>query len=189
MTQTSSRQSRGAPAATTATRGIILVVCAVVVGAMLLWKGGGSATDSVPGEQILKNESTLPGGGSAATPTDPAAPPSTSVPQATLLVVVANGSGVKGAAGVKKTELISKGYSAAQAGDANEKSPLTSVFPVPGAEGDAAAVAAALGLPATAVAAMPTKFPSKAVTGVNQADIKVIVLLGEDSKSAAPTGQ
>ena len=109
MSQTqSSRPGRGAPAASTATRGVILVVGAVIIGVMLLWKGGGADTASGNGEDVLQPDtgsSATAGKGSTTT----VAPPVTAVPPAQLAVSVANASGVTGLAKAKAEELKAKG--------------------------------------------------------------------------------
>ena len=176
MSQTQSTRGRGAPAASTATRGVILVVGAVIVGAMLLWKGGGAEKATVSGEDILKPVTGA--NGNKSTTTAAAAAPTTAVPPAQLLVVFANGSGTTGLAKTKAEALKAKGYSAATY-VAGTVTPLTQVFFVAGFEGDAQAVAAAMGLPPARVAPIPDPAPVAKL-----GDNKVVVVIGQDKGDA-----
>ena len=181
MSQTqSNRGGRGAPAASTASRGVILVVGAVIIGAMLRWKGGGAEKASVNGEDVLKPSATTPGGKATTTT---AAPPVTAVAPAQLAVTVANGSGVAGLAKTKAEELKSKGYTAATYTSAKVAQPLTQVLFVAGSEGDAKAVAAALGFPPARVAPLPDPPPL-----ANLKNNTVVVVIGQDrgDPNAAP---
>jgi hypothetical protein len=175
MTQSSPRGRRQpAPATTTATRGVIVVVVAAFIGFILLLKGGGGAAEGAPTADLPKV--TAPP--TTATPTT-AAPPATAVPAAQLKVVVGNGTQTKGLAAKTKTTLNGKGYAAVTTTDTQ---PVTTsqVYFVQGAEGDAKAVAAAVGLPAARVAPMPSQPP--VTLGAN----KVVVLLGPDAPGATP---
>ena len=114
MTQSQSPRGRAAPATSTATRGVIVVIFAFFVGFMLLWKGGGGASEGTP-------ENDLPGttaDSAQVTTTLPA--PGTAVPAAQLKVVVANGSGIKGLAGQTADQLKAAGYTATTATDATQ---------------------------------------------------------------------
>ena len=172
MSQTQSSRGRGAPAASTATRGVILVVGAVIIGAMLLWKGGGAEKATVTGEEILKPVTGSSGGKGTTTTTQ--APSTSAVAPAQLLVVFANGSGTTGVAKTKAEELKAKGYSAATY-VAGTVTPLTMVFYVAGFEGDAQAVAIAMGLPAARVAPIPDPAPVAKL-----GDNKIVVVIGQD---------
>lgn len=171
MSQTQSSRGRGAPAASTATRGVILVVGAVIIGAMLLWKGGGAEKATVTGEDILKPV-TSPG--TKGTTTTTQAPSTTAVAPAQLLVVFANGSGTTGLAKTKAEQLKAKGYSATTY-VAGTVTPLTMVFYVAGFEADAQAVAIAMGLPAARVAPIADPAPVAKL-----GDNKVVVVIGQD---------
>ena len=184
MSQTqSSRPGRGAPAASTATRGVILVVGAVIIGVMLLWKGGGADTASGKGEDVLQPDtgsSATAGKGSTTT----AAPPVTAVPPAQLAVAVANASGVTGLAKTKAEELKAKGYANATFVSATAQTPLSQVFFVAGSEGDAKAVAAAMGFPPARVAPIPD--PPPIANLKNNTVVVVIGLDKGDTTVAAP---
>ncbi|RKE19355.1 LCP family protein [Streptomyces sp. TLI_171] len=117
----------------------------------------------------------------AASP-EPAAP-SSSAPAApqvdakTVKVTVRNGSGAAGQAGKAATALQSKGYALAVAGNNADPAATTTVSYPAGQEDKAQAVAAALGLPATATQAS-TKLTAKD---------GVVITLGKDfTTPAAP---
>ena len=177
MTQTSSPRGRAAPATSTATRGVIVVIFAFFVGFMLLWKGGGGASEGTP-------DNDLPGTTEVATDetteTTPP-PPATAVPPAELKVVVANGTSTKGLAGSTADRLKAAGYAGATATDATVQATNTQVFFVEGAEGDAQAVAAALGVDIARVAPIGSPPPVDPL-GEN----RVVVLLGPDAPTGAP---
>ena len=180
MTQpSSSRGSRTQPPGTTASRGVVLVVGALFVGLLLLWKGGSSekvvsAADSAP--TTTKSQ----GGNKSTTSTTP--PVVTSVPAAALKVLVVNGSTVKGLAAKTKTDLVAKGYGAVSTGDATQQVTTTLIYFTTGFEGDAKALATAMGLPPARVTLMPQTPPVKSL-GANQ----VLVVLGPDAPTAAAT--
>ena len=171
----STRGQRPAPATTTATRGVILVLVAFAVGFMLLWKGGGGN-----GEGAAEND--LPGTTTPAaeTPDTTATPPATAVPPAQLVVMVANGSSIRGLAGSTADQLKAAGYANTTATDATQNVTSTLVYFVEGFEGDAQAVSTTMGLPAErGVQAMPGAPP---VASLGEA--KVLVVLGPDAPGA-----
>jgi hypothetical protein len=178
MTQSHSPRGRAAPATSTATRGVIVVVFALFVGFMLLWKGGGGASEGTP-------ENDLPGTTAAdsaqVSTTLPA--PATAVPAAQLKVVVANGSNIKGLAGQTADQLKAAGYTATTATDATQDVTTSQVYFVEGNEGDAQAVATAIGLPAARVVPIGATPPPIAALGDN----KVVVILGPDAPGAGGT--
>ncbi len=179
MTQSNSPRGRAAPATSTATRGVIVVVFALFIGFMLLWKGGGGAAEGTP-------ENDLPGTTAPANTDVPTtvAPPATAVPPAELKVVVANGTTVKGLAGQTADQLKAAGFTASTATDATQNNVVTSqVYFVEGAEGDAQAVATAIGLPADRVVPIGATPPPVAV-----GDAKVVVIVGADAPAAGGGG-
>jgi hypothetical protein len=175
MTQSSPRGRRTpAPATTTATRGVIVVVVAAFIGFILLLKGGGGAAEGAPAADLPKVTATP----TTVTPTS-SSPPSTEVPAAQLRVLVANGTQTKGLAAKTAVPLKSKGFPLVTTADATQQATTSQVYFVAGSEGDAKAVAAALGLPSARVAPMPAT-PPVASLGSN----KVLVLLGPDAPGA-----
>jgi hypothetical protein len=176
MTQSHSPRGRAAPATSTATRGVIVVIFAFFVGFMLLWKGGGGSAEGTP-------DNDLPGTTVPATAAAPTTAPTaaTVVPAAQLKVVVANGTSVKGLAGQTAEQLKAAGYTATTATDSTQDNVTTSqVYFTEGNEGDAQAVATAIGLPAARVVPVGGTPPPVASPGDNQ----VFVILGADAPGA-----
>ena len=92
---------------------------------------------------------------------------------ANVTVLVANGSGKTGVAGTNSDKLKTAGYTKVDTANA----PTTTksmVYFTPGAQADAQAVATALGLDASSVAAMPATPP------VDPAGATVLVVVGSD---------
>jgi hypothetical protein len=159
-------------------RGVVLVAVAVVIGFFVLralddtgagpTAGGGS---SVPGTEAASD-----GAADA-----PAAPETTAAPAARppaeVVVVVANASGVNGAAGSQTTALQGGGYQVLPAANAPNQVEATQVLPVAGFEAEAAALAALIDAPEGAVQPMPDPPP------VDLAGANVLVLLGPDLAS------
>lgn len=146
------------------TVGVALVVGAVVIGLLLLVRGydsDGGLVDS---------------GGNTATTTTVAIT-DTTVPgrdPAVIGVMVANASGVAGLAGRTRETLLGDGFTQVAVVDAPTSVPATQILYVPGAEGDAQAVATALGLDPASVQAIPEPPP------VGLAGASVLVLAGPD---------
>jgi hypothetical protein len=156
-------------------RGIVLLAIAMVIGIVLL-----NATDAEPpGAQVTTkpsgSSSSSGGGGSSGTTTTVA--PTTTLPTHAprdVKVIVANASSVKGAGAKASDALKPPGYNVlapANATAVNE----SAVYFVPGYDRDAAALAAALQFPATAVKPMPNPPPLADSKGAN-----VVVILGGD---------
>jgi uncharacterized membrane protein YgcG len=104
------RPSRPAPnAPDPASRGLILVAVAVVLGIILLVKGGGVGFDRDDSE--LEIGSGEEGTEQPAAPTTTEAPPETSVPPAELQIVALNAAGINGYAGQSQQFLSVAGYS------------------------------------------------------------------------------
>ncbi|CAN5628797.1 hypothetical protein BH10ACT3_BH10ACT3_17000 [soil metagenome] len=159
-----------------ASRGLILVVVAVVLGAILLIKGGGVGfeTDSTDVEigtgtdQPATEESTVP----------TTAAPSTSVPKEALKIVVLNGAGVNGYAAAAKNFFGLAGYPNATADTAAQQVQTTAVYYAPGYEGDAQAIATLLSIGAPQPLPVGTNLGKTAE--VTPADTGVVVVLGPD---------
>lgn len=157
-------------------RGIGLILVAVLLGIVLL-----NATDS---PEPFRAESTASDGGGTATGTDPGGTAgegdtttTTAQPArnpAEVAVLVANGSGVSGAAG-RIAELL-KGSNYVLKDSTNTTSPAESsvVYYEPGYEADARAVAALL-TPPPGVSAMPDPKPVRDLAGAN-----VLVVVAAD---------
>jgi hypothetical protein len=165
-------------------RGFILIAVAVLVGAVLLGKGLDDTSPRVSTDDgSASSDTTAPSddeqgtGDTVASPVDPT----------TINVVVANGSGVSGAAGAVSEQLAALGYPAPLATDAfaDSDTPLDTVYFAtnPDSSAQATQVAADLGLPDSSVLPYPA-------TGA-PADIglaQVLVVLGSSPNMLATSG-
>jgi hypothetical protein len=155
-----------------ASRGVIVVVVAFVLGLLVLAKG-------------FDDNSVSAGGGATATTTTVPAPTTTTAAQTTttevnkasFTVLVANGSGISGAAGRKTEELKGQGFTMAPAGNAKAQVATTAVYYIAGYEAAGAAVAQVLQV-------QPQAMPNPPPTELGQA--QVLVVLGKDIASDAP---
>lgn len=98
-------------------------------------------------------------------------------PPASVKVLVANGTSVKGAAGRLATKLSSGGYDTLAPTDTLSPVKASAVYYVAGYEGDAQAIAAAAGLSATDVQPMSSSVP------VAVGSAEVVVIVGPDLAS------
>lgn len=171
-------------------RGILLLLLAVGIGVLLL-----AGTDqTAPADRLL---ATTAGddpdagegatGSSTTTSTTGATPPTVPVPlrpARDVKVLVANGTSVGGAGRAVTEVLRPPGYNLINPVDAtNPRFDTTIVYFAPGYEPDAAAIAQALEVPATAVKEMPTEVPVR-----TQTDANVLVVVGAElaGRTAAP---
>jgi hypothetical protein len=159
-------------------RGIVLLAAAVVLGLFLLRALDDSSTSddiaATTGTTAANGEGTdttaAEDGGDTTTTAAPLRQP------AEIVVRVANVSGVSGAAGAKTEQLAAAGYQTVEATNGPEGQQLdaTQVLFVDGFEGEAGALAEALGAPADGVAAMPAQPPA------DPGGAQLVVMLGTD---------
>lgn len=182
-TQRPRPQRPTAPAPNPASRGLILVAGAVVLGAILLIKGGGIGFDE--GDGNVKIDSGNEANSASTTTTSTTLPPpSTSVPPASLKVVALNGAGIDGyAAGALQFLGVSGGYTSATAATALNQTQTTIVHFAPGFDADATAIATLLGLEATAVQPLPEGTQLARNAADVPADTNVVVVLGPDVRN------
>jgi hypothetical protein len=161
--------SFGKSAGAAALRGALLIAVAVALGLVLL-----AATDSPdpftadPGPRQTTTTTTEPDDTTTTTTTPPRDP-------AMVRVLVANGSGVQGAAGRVQGQLAERNYNVLAAVNARMSNlDATTVYFSEGSESEAAALAAGFE-PAAAVEPMPEERP---VTDDREVD--VIVVVGRD---------
>lgn len=156
-------------------RGAALVAVAVLIGVLLLARGldGDDLVPASDGDGDEQTVGTSPGGTSSTTATTATAGPRT---PGEVRVLVANGSGVAGAAGRRTDELAAAGYATLEPANAAPV-PTTQVLFAEGYEADAAAVATAVGAAPGAVQPLPDPPP------VDPADANVVVVLGPDTES------
>jgi hypothetical protein len=180
------RPARGRPPAGGGTqgtsagaRGALLLGVAVILGIVLLQKfdtkgstGGSVSATSVPARETSTTRrvglTTVP----AVTSTTAKARA-----KADVKILVANGSGQKGLAGVTTTALKNVGYTnAGTPTDATTAVDKTAVQFADGYEAEARELAAALSLPPTVV----SRLASPPVAAADLDDAKVVVILGAD---------
>lgn len=180
MTTTQRQRPQRPPAAAPnpASRGVILVAVAVVLGIILLVKGGGVGFESST-EQL---EIGTGGGGEAPAEvtTTTEAPPGTSVPAAALKVVALNGAGINGYAGQAQQFLSLAGYSQTGVGTAANQTPDTIVYYAPGFVTDAATLAGLFGLELSAVQELPADASLARDPADVPDDTNVVIWLGPD---------
>jgi hypothetical protein len=161
-------------------RGIVLLAAAVVLGLFLLR----ALEDSVPSDGVATatSDTTAAAGGDTTDTTvaDDGGETTTSAAPvrqpAEIVVRVANVAGVEGAATARTQQLTDAGYQTVEPTNGPEGQQLdaTQVLFAEGFEGEARALAEALGAPAEGVAAMPAQPP------VDPAGAQLVVLLGTD---------
>ncbi len=143
----------------------MIVILAVIVGLILLTKGYDSGTSAVApaGESASKSTITV-----TTTTTLVSNPP------AAVKVKVVNATNVQGLATKTRERLQTVGYTQVTVGDSPKPQERTTVYFVAGSEGDAQAVAKALGLNADQVLLVPEPPP------VDLAGASVLVMAGLD---------
>ncbi|MBX3284237.1 MAG: LytR C-terminal domain-containing protein [Actinobacteria bacterium] len=167
-------------------RGIAVLVVAVLIGLLLLWKAGDTgssevttsgATPSTVDTSGLESTTTLPGSDTTTTTADTGGE---GRPPAEVKVVVLNGSGKSGVAASNSEAIGQKGYTMLTPGNAAARSSTTAVYYAEGYQTEAEAVAAALGKTPDIVVAKPTTS-----LGPNSDTANVVVVLGADVAPAS----
>jgi len=205
MSAARSRGGLGPSNAAAAPRAFLLIGVAVVIGLVLLWKG----LDSSPSDQPAAPAAPVPttealatgdpdagtasSGGSTATPTTAASTPTTAAPTTTappmpepthapneVKVLVANGSGVSGAAG-KVTDMLSPLGWAMESPANADKTSVSGIYYKTGYARDARVIQEHFGEDPSILTQVPTgglAVPANAEDRVANADI--IIILGSD---------
>lgn len=166
-------------------RGIAVLVVAVVVGFLLLSQagagGGGGTKDDVASQPTTVDTSGLNGTNTTSTtfPTD-TTPGTTSTTTGSrtngeIKVAVLNGGGPAGSAAKASTDVVGKGYGKGSVGNATTKLDQTTVYYADGYQAEATAVASALGKAPSAVQAMPSSS-----LGDSKSTDNVVIVLGKD---------
>lgn len=169
------------PGQGSAARGVILVAVAVVIGVLLLRDDDSSTTQVAVGSATAADvddgtvQPDADGDDTEVTTTSTTAPPRD---PAEVKVLVANGSGVDGAAGGTTDALEALGYVTGTPDNA-ERVPTTVVYYTTGFEAEAQALAAAIGASPESVTPMPAVAPVDDLQLAN-----VLVHLGPDLVSA-----
>ncbi len=170
-----------------AMRGYAVIVVTLAVGALIFWKGlQGNTASTVDASKttttLAASVSTIDRNAAPSTTrpeqgtTVPPTLPPTSVAPASLKVMVANGvDPAQTIAGPAASTLKAADYGIAGTVDLTTTGlPTSTVYYNPGYEGDAAAVAKALGISSKAVEPMPSP-PPTSLNGAN-----VLVVIGKD---------
>lgn len=171
-------------------RGSILIGIAVIIGVVLLYRGFGDSDEQIESGATTTTV-TVPdtspdttagadgdttstiGSGSSSTTT----PAGDARPPGEITVRVANGAppGTTGVASGFTEELSAAGYVTVNPANASSRDNQTSaVYYLDDDRAEAEAVAATLGIPATAVAAMPSPIPTEDA-GLNGATVLVVI--------------
>ncbi|MCB1011884.1 MAG: LytR C-terminal domain-containing protein [Microthrixaceae bacterium] len=185
MSESRQPQRRSAPSgADPAARGLILVVVAVALGAILLAAGGKVGFDKDDKAVDIGDN-----GGSDVTetteaPTETTEAPPVTVAPAEVAVVAANGAGISGLAGKTTEFLATQGYTNSTATDATASAASTAVYFAEGFQPNAAAIATLLGLPAEQVQALP----AEPVATDQPAGSAVVVVVGPDAEAVVSAG-
>lgn len=186
-TQRPRPSSQPTPPPNTASRGLILVAVAVILGVILLFKGGGAGFEQdSPAVKIgsAGEESTEPVDSTTTTE----AAPTTSVAPSALTVVALNGAGISGLAGQTVTFLNVAGYTAASAGDAAMPVTTTTAYYSPGFEADGAAVAALFNLPPEQIQPLAPGTVLSKDPATQPPDTNVVVVLGPEVEPIVTAG-
>jgi hypothetical protein len=159
-------------------RGAVLVAVAVVIGVLLLRDDDAATTQVAVGSDTAGeiDDGVVDDGGEDADPDSTTTTPTTEAarPPAEVKVLVANGSGVNGAAGGATDALEALGYVTATPANA-ERLPATIVYYTTGFQAEAEALAAAIGAGEDSVTPMPAVAPVDDLQLAN-----VLVHLGPD---------
>jgi hypothetical protein len=147
--------------------GAVLVTVAVLIGLLLLAKGF-SDDHGLASAAKATTTTTRPTSSSANTTS------TTAVDPAAVHVLVANGSGVSGAASKTSQVLAGKQYPTPATGNASPTT-TTAVYYLPGHQAEAKLVAQSLDLPAAVVQPMPNPKPVSDMQGST-----VLVVIGSD---------
>jgi hypothetical protein len=170
--QTTERPPAGPTRGSSPMRGVVLVAVAVVLGFFVLRAIEDTGGGPTPEEIEAANDTTASSEDAAASTDTTVAPAAR--PPGEVVVLVANASGVQGAAANQADAIASGGYQVLPATNAPAEVEATQVLATAGYEADAAALAAAIGAPPESVAAMPEPPP------VDPTGAHVVVLLGPD---------
>jgi len=168
-------------------RGIVILVIAVAIGLLLLWKAGPDGTTTVSSGSPSTTVDAGTEGDPSSTTTAPGAsttaPENKGRPPGEVTVIVLNGSGKAGVAGTNTLTIGAAGYKMAGPANANAQIDKTAVYYATDYQDEATAVAAVLGKPADSVAALPAPAPGPGADKAN-----VVVVLGKETPAAEGGG-
>ena len=196
MTATRRGEGFGRSASDAALRGALLVAVAVIIGALLIWRGHhdsnntvgtstgtGSTTTRASGVTTTKAGGVTTRAGATTVPI--ATTPIGSTRQAsTVKVLAANGSGLDGYASQVHQKLVTGGYASLGAENAKPGQTTTYIYYRDGYQDDARAMAVFLGADGNTVQAMPASLADRLEQAVlNKAQsANIVIILGSDKQ-------
>ena len=197
MTATRRGEGFGRSASDAALRGALLVAVAVIVGALLIWRGHNDddGVDTVAEQTTTRPSSngsstTRPTGsttsrGQTTSASGPTTPIGSTRQAATVKVLAANGSGVDGYASQVHQKLVTGGYASLGAENAKPGQATTNVYYRDTYQDDAASIAVFLGIDRNLVQAMPASLADRLEQSVqNRAQTaNVVIILGADKQA------
>jgi len=195
MTATRRGEGFGRSASDAALRGALLVAVAVIIGALLIWRGhqddndttglstGGNSTTRAT-TSTLKPGATSTRPGTATSTPGPTNPIGVTRQAGTVKVLAANGSGVDGFAGQVHQKLVTGGYASLGAENAKPGQATSVIYYRDGYQEDARAMAVFLGADQNIVQAAPASLADKLEQAVqNKAQgANIVVILGADKE-------
>ena len=199
MTATRRGEGFGRSASDAALRGALLVAVAVIVGALLIWRGHNDDDDNAQGvdtsadqttsraannNATTRNNNSVTTRGPVTTP-GPTTPIGSTRQPATVKVLATNGSGVDGYATQVHQKLVTGGY--ASLGPENAKSGQTTTFVYyrDTFQEDARSIAVFLGVDGNQVQAMPASLADRLDQSVQNRAVaaNVVIILGSDKQA------
>lgn len=199
MTATRRGEGFGRSASDAALRGALLVAVAVIIGALLIWRGhddddNGQGLDTTAdqtttratnGATTSRPSGTTARGATTSTPAGPTTPIGSTRQAATVKVLAANGSGVDGYASQVHQKLVTGGYASLGAENAKPGQATTNVYYRDTYQDDAASIAVFLGIDRNLVQAMPASLADRLEQSVqNRAQTaSVVIILGADKQA------
>lgn len=182
------RPSRqGQPQNDPAMRGMILVAVAVVLGVVLLIKGGSVGFDSDAQDVEIGTDGGAENG-TVETTTTTEPPPQTSVPTAQLRVIALNAAGVDGYAGRAEQFLNVAGYTTVTAETALNLADQTIVHYAEGFQVDALMLAQIFGIEAHQVQPLPADTQLARDPTALPAGFDIVILLAQDVAATVEGG-
>ena len=196
MTATRRGEGFGRSASDAALRGALLVAVAVIIGALLIWRGhqddndttglstGGNSTTRASTSTTLKPGTATTKPGTATSTPGPTNPIGVTRQASTVKVLAANGSGVDGLAGQVHQKLITGSYASLGAENAKPGQATSVIYYRDGYQEDARALAVFLGADQNIVQAAPASLADKLEQAVqNKAQgANIVVILGADKQ-------
>jgi hypothetical protein len=195
MTATRRGEGFGRSASDAALRGALLVAVAVIIGALLIWRGhddgGESALDTsgttrsaTPTSSRTGTNNTTSRPGATTAPVTQG-PTGTTRQPAQVKVLAANGSGVDGYATQVHQKLVTGGYASLGPDNANSGQVNSYIYYRDGYQDDARAIAAFLQADGNIVQAMPASLADRLPQAVqNKAQgANVVIILGSDKQA------